>query len=381
MNTRMVDSIVVEEGTPTFSQGALNITGSSTFTVATGRTLNINSGVKGSNELKLGGPGTVNLSSFNTHIGGTRMIDGALGLGHKNTLGTGTLTIGDTTLAPTVELKLSATTNLTGANAIANAVTINRSFNFTGSNNLELSGIVGLAGSNRQINLNTASVLTLSGVINNGGLTVAGAGNLILTAANTYTGDTIIDGNVTALAKGSLASNVAVNQGSFGAGAPNIGGGTIGTLGLTQSMSFTGGGFAYDFDSSSTSADLINLSGNLSLGSAVASLSITDIGSTAMPFGTKFTMINYGGTWDGGTFDGGYTNGKVFTVGSNLLRLLYDDATGGSNSGGGALGNGSRYVTLTVVPETSSLPVLAQGIIVAVGAVSNRSRRRVCVSG
>ena len=95
-------------------------------------------------------------SGNNSHAGGTTQYDGGLKLGHKNALGTGTYTIGDATTSTT--LKVSSTTNLTGANAVGNAVTVAKDFTVdSGSSDLELSGGVALGAVNRTITVDSSN--------------------------------------------------------------------------------------------------------------------------------------------------------------------------------------------------------------------------------
>src|SRR4029079_2679627 len=84
-----------------------------------------------------------------------------------------------------------------------------------GNNAITFSGGTTLTGVD-VVTLNNTAPVTFTGVIGGGGgLNTLGSGQLDLTAANTYTGDTNISGGtVTLSGSGSLASsNVSVNVG------------------------------------------------------------------------------------------------------------------------------------------------------------------------
>jgi len=91
------------------------------------------------------GAGTLSLPNANSHSGGTVQFDGGLKLGDKASLGTGTYTIGDATTSTALTVASSA--NLTGANAVGNAVAVAKDFTVAaGSSDFELSGGVALGG-------------------------------------------------------------------------------------------------------------------------------------------------------------------------------------------------------------------------------------------
>jgi autotransporter-associated beta strand protein len=144
---------------------------------------------------------TINVAS--TYTGGTILTDGKLRLGNKSALGTGALTF---TLGT-----ISASTNLTGANAVANAIDGAGAVVFDGNFDLELSGGVTLSAA-RTFTANGAAGadLTLSGAINAAGNTVTLDG----------TGTGFITGGIT---QSGTAADLAVNAGTWTlSGTPNI---------------------------------------------------------------------------------------------------------------------------------------------------------------
>ena len=105
------------------------------------------------------GTGTLTLTGNNTYSGGTTLSAGTLALGQKNALGTGTLTISAASTA------LYSTTDLGGANAVANAVNLRANSSIVGSNNLTLSGALTQNGSSLSLTVNNAGATELAGPI------------------------------------------------------------------------------------------------------------------------------------------------------------------------------------------------------------------------
>jgi autotransporter-associated beta strand protein len=238
-----------------------------------------------------------------------------------------------------------------------------------------------------------------------GTVTKSGVGNAIFSGTSTYTGPTVVSGGRLSV-NGALGNTaVSVNPGGTLGGAGSITGsvavvpgGTlspgnsiaslaVGALSLSgtdsspQPMAST---YAYEVDSSllgslGVAADLTVASGNLDIG-AGAILSFTDIASTVQPFvptSTVFALINYSGAWNGGLFTYGGTplaDGSTFTAGSQQWIIDYNSSTGGLNYTSDYLPS-SSFVTVTVVPEPTSLALAAFGLAGFV-AVAVRRRQR-----
>ncbi|TAE73055.1 MAG: hypothetical protein EAZ84_13530 [Verrucomicrobia bacterium] len=214
-------------------------------------------------------------------------------------------------------------------------------------------------------------------------LTKSGAATLSLTATNTYTGDTTVEAGTLALgASGSISASTTIDvKGSatldvsalsgwalasgqtlkgtgtvdaggtakvvtISSGATLAPGASPGTLLINGDLSLASGStyVAELQNSGSITADLVNLSGDLSILSG-AFLDLQAFGTDAsLVNGTKYSLFSYAGTWSG-TFDG-YADDSDLIFGLNTFRINYNDTTAGVNGG-----LNSNFVTLTVVPE------------------------------
>ncbi|RIV80623.1 hypothetical protein D2V17_19090, partial [Aurantiacibacter xanthus] len=124
--------------------------------------------ISGTGTLTKTGSGTLILTGANSFTGNTTLSGGTLALANNAALGTGSLTADDGT-------SVTYADDLT----IANTITLNGAVDFTQGN----------------------GTATQSGVISGAGtLTKAGSGELILTAANSFTGDTALSGGTLQLA-------------------------------------------------------------------------------------------------------------------------------------------------------------------------------------
>lgn len=214
--------------------------------------------------------GTLTLSNANTYTGSTTLSAGTLVLGNKAVWGNGGTVAWN-------GVSTSASTDLSGANAIANTGTFGGTNIFTGSNSIELSGSLSQATSRTTTNSFSAGTLTysgpfalsasaannthnfngsgntvVSGVVSNGGtsttstVTYTGTGKLTLTNTNTYGGNTGISGGGT-ISAGTIGNSSANS---------NIGAGTTINFGSTTTngtLLYTGVG--------ETSTKIINLAG------------------------------------------------------------------------------------------------------------------------
>ncbi|MFT9256643.1 MAG: autotransporter domain-containing protein [Acetobacter sp.] len=175
-------------------------TGNSTLIIApgTGNSFTYNGTISDFSTVEIG-PGTTALSGANTYTGGTQLTAGTLVAGNNAALGTGTLG-----MAAGTTLSFAA-----GGLNLANAIALN------GDPTIEVdSGNATLSG-------------TLSDGSMAGDLVKSGAGTLVLSGANTYTGGTqltagtLVAGNNAALGTGTLGMAAGTTL-SFAAGGLNL---------------------------------------------------------------------------------------------------------------------------------------------------------------
>lgn len=217
-------------------EGAQNLAVTVPLTLGSDGDSTIYSGVlSGVGSLIKTGTGSFTLAAANTFSGGTTVSNGVLNINNggsssaNSAIGTGALTIAGGTIDNTSGSPVTLSPN--------NAQNWNGNFTFNGSSSLNLgTGLVALGG-NEQITVNS-NILTDGGVISGSGdsLTKNGNGELLLTAAETYSGNTTISAGTFALSGGgSLASSPDIFVGN-GATFDVSGTSSIFTLGASQSL-------------------------------------------------------------------------------------------------------------------------------------------------
>jgi autotransporter-associated beta strand protein len=275
-----------------------------TFVIA-GKISGVGSAIHGVNS-----GGTVELSGDNSlWTGGLSERRGTLRLGHKNALGTAPLTVTPVTTAGAMPVSWQATTPLTGASSITNAVNITITntaphLTVSGANDLEMSGPIslGVSGTVSPIitNINTGATI-LSGPISGTGfgLTVMGNGTLTLAGNNTYDGATVIGG-------GTLRVNNISGSGT-GSGAVTVqSGATLGGSGtIAGGVTIASGGSV----GAGSSAGLLTIGNGLDLSSGGTNFWELAANSTANP-GTDFDQISL-------------TGGNLVLGGSSRVRIKF----------------------------------------------------------
>jgi fibronectin-binding autotransporter adhesin len=206
------------------------------------------------------------------------------------------------------------------------------------------------------------------------------ASTWVLSGTNTYTGATNVTGGVLAV-NGSLANTTTtVGTGATLGGSGSIGGSVTvqggGTLAAGNSIESLSSGalslealstFAYEIDNdaaANVAGDLTAVTGNLTidLGNTV-NLTLGELGSGLWVIGEKLTLISYSGTWNGGLFNYGGTLADDSTLTFSGMEWLfnYNDTAAGTNYTGDL--TGSRFVTMTAIPEPSAALLGGLGLL------------------
>jgi len=317
---------------------------------------NLNVGTTGTGTLRISGSGG---------SGGTVIVGGTLSKGTSGTIVLdpgGTLQIGTGTttgaLATDLSNNGSLVFNRTGSGTVSAAISGTGSLTLAGSGTLAFSGTSPFTGPTAV----NAGALSVTGSFGTSAISVNAGGRL--------QGSGAIAGPITINAGGVLSPGVGVE--SLAAGATTL---------------HDAAGFVFEMNSSATpsaAADLLVVAGDLALDGAV-NLSLFDlaISPAAFPLGTTLSLIGYTGGWNGGrfTFAGSpLANGQSFASGDQWWTIAYDAPSGGANFQGDFL-PGSRFVTLTAVPEPSASVLVVAGIAAAaIASRSGRMRRAAAVS-
>jgi autotransporter-associated beta strand protein len=399
-------AIAVDSGSLIFTNSVANI---------------VSNSISGAGSVLITGPNTVTtLSGSNTFAGGlTLQSYSTMILGSTNAVGKGLFYWGGATISSLVDLS--------GGNALTNAVTISSGFDYVaGTNSITLAGAVTQTGGNRSIinNLSNNGVLTLSGpvyldsgatarnlalsgtgntvvsgsiadsstVTNGSALTKSGTGTLTLSGSNSFTGGTTVSDGKLALsnsnalgATGSLTlSGGTLSMGAYNAtvGAVTIGnaaltfdsgGGTLtatsyaatNTVALTLSNSLAGTGTL-----TKTGAGTLTLTGvNSYLGGTTLSGGVLSLGS-ASAIGSSGTL-----TFNGGTLQYGSSNTTDYSgrFATNASQAFNFDLNGQNVTFANGLTNGGT-TTLSVTNSTAGNGTLTlSGNNSITGAINNNA--------
>jgi fibronectin-binding autotransporter adhesin len=227
-------------------------------------TLSGSNAIEGSAVLVMNGTGSVTITNANTYFGGTTINAGLLNIANSSALGSAANYAANATV---FNINGGTIDNASGAPLTTDNYPINwnGSFAFKGSNTLNLgTGGVTLGSSSAAVYLSGSTLTIASPISDNGlgyGFTESGNGMLLLTASNTYSGPTVVNGGTLSVGNGGVGASIGSTSGvSLGANAllvfnlsdtqtfsPSItGSGSViqtgaGLLTLTNSNSYTGG--------------------------------------------------------------------------------------------------------------------------------------------
>lgn len=245
-------------------------------------------------------------------------------------------------------LKLDGGTlrNLPGSNlsvnGVANTATGRINLNVTNPSNIH-------ADASQSITLGTNTALTGSAA-----LSKTGGGALVINGVSSTYGGTLTVNNGSLGGTTTFGGNV-----SIASGASLAPGNSPGTFTITGNLNLDGI-LAYEFTGGSTTADLVNVGGTLDL--TGSGISWSNLGTYTL--GNKFTLFSYNTGALTGTFTG-YNDDTEHTFGGGLWLINYNDLTSGSNGG-----TGTRFVTITAVPEP------AAALLGSIGLFALLRRRR-----
>jgi len=347
--------ITVEEGNP-----VIGGTGSLTFafgdgrqqvvSVASGSTAAINVGIGlSSGSLAKNGSGTLLLGANNSGLNRAILVNaGTLAVGNANALGSGTLTMASGT---TLDLRNVVFSRALTLNGWTLAATTNSTSTQSGA--LTLSGV-------SNFNVDSTSQLTLSAPVGGtGALQKTGAGLLIVSGTNSFSGNTVIN-------SGTLRVDV---LGALSTGNINFTGGTLRygtgfTTDLSQRISNSSGAVSIDTNGQNIvfGNTLIssNTGGLAKVGTGNLTLSVANSFTGATTFAGGNLVVNHVSALGSGslTFAGGtlrYGTGittdysqrianstGAISIDTNGQNITFGNAISSTNTGGlTKLGNGT----------------------------------------
>lgn len=261
-----------------------------TTSVNSGFTLSVANVITGSGNLTVSNTGTLAINAANTFTGATFANDGTLALGHISALQNSTLTT---------------------------ATAGNVAFTVSGTNTYNLGGLggndtVALGANSIRVGANHETSVFSGNITGTGGLIKVGNGTLNLTSANSFSGDTRIEGGMIVLVHANALQNSTLDTGDAG----------------IQSANFT--------LAEGTTYNLGGLKGIANLDLALSHLSV---GS------------NNQSTTFSGVLQGAFNN-NLTKVGAGTLTLAGNNTYLGTTmvSGGRLVLGGTNLSTITVAP-------------------------------
>lgn len=276
--------------------------------------------ISGAGVLVKSGAGNLTLTGSNSYSGGTQVVAGVLS-------GDASALQGDISNAAVVEFTQASDGSYAGA------MTGTGSLTKSGAGVLTLTGLNSYSGGTSVLDgILRGDALSLQGAISNsallefdqqddglysgsisgtGGLTKLGAGTLVLSGSNSYTGSTLVEAGKLVV-NGSIASSALTigsggsvgGSGTFGSISLNGGtlapGNSIGTLSVAGDMDFSGGGvYAVEVDANGNS-DLIEVGGVATLTNGRVQV-LPEAGNYLLT--TNYVILNAAGGLAGTTFD------------------------------------------------------------------------------
>ena len=364
-------------GTLTLTGGEINAVSNVVLRNASGNLLTLQDNETGSGKV-MGislGNSTENVILLDA-AGGITISSTITGANRKLTLagsGTGTLTLsaantysGTNTLNNATSVWKLGNTNALGANG--NALVMTTGTLDLASFSPKIGSLSGAGGRITNSSASTTSTVTststvtgtFAGVIANGSGTTAftkqGAGTLVFTAANTYTGLTTISGGVLQIGDGTMVGSITGNVSNSGTLSFNR------SNSLAYSGTISGAGSVFQMGSGDTTLSAANSSY-----SGTSTLSAGTLrGGDNSAFGTGVLALNAGTITGTGSVSRSFANNVA--IGGNVA--FGDDTGSGGLNFGGTVGLGGSTRALTTVVSTTFAGAVTNGSLSKAGAAT-----------
>lgn len=394
----------IGDGSPSFAIGGITVAGSGagavTFsytiagtrqviasTVALNKSITINatpgilqfnSVISGAGGITKTGSGTLQLNASNSFGGGIDHRNGTIRLVSAGGLGTGTLTMGDTTTGASLLLGSNGGTTSNNIHVVAGTGTVSinslspegQSGSKTLSGNIQIDRDINLSSNGRT---EASSVVIVSGVVSGVGAinTSSHTNNHVrLTGANTYTGGTTIvsgttrTGNASALGTGQVAfhetNTVILDLNNSALGVQSLSGGssaaTVSTAGTSGILTIHGG----NVSAASFAGSITGAGGVIKNGTGVQIL-------TGDNTYTGITEVNEGILQLGSISAVSLANTSGVTIAGGALV----NAAGNSNLGTGAVSMSTGSMTPGGIGTVGSFTVADNQAFSATGGTMN----------
>ena len=302
--TTDMDDQISNSATVTMSSGSIALSG---------RTETIGSMSMSGGSLSIAG-GVLTLSSASSFTGGNVSITIA---------GGGLITTGQTTLGNATFSYSNASNNASQGLVLSSGLDLNANTTANFTNALAGVGRISLGGTTKVFDVGASSNLNIGWAVvssnSSGGLTKNGTGTMTLSAANTYTGATTINGGTLTLSGGSAIADT---------GAVTVASGAVLNLGASETVGAISG------------------AGNIAMGS----YTLTSNASTATSFtgilsgsGGSLTKVGSGSLTLSGANT--YTGSTTISAGTLVLNGTNSNSAITVNSGGTLAGSGTGGAT------------------------------------
>jgi autotransporter-associated beta strand protein len=331
----------------------------------------------------------IQIDVASSYTGGTTLANGRLILNHLKAIGeTGDLTLNGGYLRLGVDMSgsnafsrnlfVGGTATIEGDNFEITGTTTNVGGNRTLNNNLDAGKTLTITGDIKLSDTDTSRTFTIGGsgatlvdgAITDGGAAAGnfvytGTGTLTLTAANTYTGSTTVNGTsgtMVVATTSNLSSNaLTVNAGTlqlYNAGQSvselTMGGGAAGTtsvIDLEHNVLTLAGNVTYNSSTSGALGATIQ-NGTLAMGDTTRTFTVNDstaVATTDAEMVLSATLTGTGGLTKAGTGTLALTGMNTFTGTINVSAgtLQYNTITNSDSTASCSLGMGSNAITLS----------------------------------